>query len=273
VLRQRLVTAFVLLVIVTSAVLFLPQSGFLLFVALVILLGAWEWSTMLKLSKTQRGAYLALCAALMSALQLGGGAVVVPLMLLSALWWIVAFTLVLRYPKAGLWWQPTPQALLVGLVVLVPGFAALSELRALEHYGRAIAGFIVLVGAADSFAYFTGRALGRHRLAPLVSPNKTWEGVMGGMVGCVALGLGGLWWLSAERDFSAGEWLVAALGFLLLATFSVVGDLFESMFKRHCQVKDSGKLLPGHGGILDRLDSLTAALPVYVLVLQALGFA
>jgi phosphatidate cytidylyltransferase len=272
VLRQRLITAFVLLVVVTSAIVFLPQPGFLLFIAIVILIGAWEWGTMLKLSKTQLGAYLALCAALMSALQLGGNAVVAPLMLVSALWWVWAFTLVLRYPNAGLWWQPRPQALLVGLILLVPGFAALSELRGLENYGRAIAGFIILVAAADSFAYFTGRAFGRTRLAPLVSPNKTWEGVLGGMTGCLVLGLAGMWWLASERDFSAGDWLLAAFGTLLLAAFSVVGDLFESMLKRHCQVKDSGKLLPGHGGVLDRLDSLTAALPVYVLILQALGF-
>ncbi|MDR0781376.1 MAG: phosphatidate cytidylyltransferase [Pseudomonadales bacterium] len=270
-LRQRLITAAVLLVIVTSAVLWLPPRGFRWFVALVILLGAWEWGAMLKLSMTQRGAYLALCAALMSALRLGGSAVVLPLMWVSVLWWLWAFTLVLRYPRAGLWWQPVPLALLAGLIVLVPGFAALSELRTLEHYGWAIAAFITLVAAADSFAYFTGRALGRRALAPLISPNKTWEGVLGGMTGCVVLGGAGLWWLSLERALSVNACLLALLGCLTLAAFSVVGDLFESMFKRYCQVKDSGSLLPGHGGILDRLDSITAAAPLYVLVLHGLG--
>jgi phosphatidate cytidylyltransferase len=193
-------------------------------------------------------------------------------MLVSALWWAWAFTLVLRYPAAGHWWQAPPRALIVGLIVLVPGFAALNELRALPHYGRLIAGFIALVVAADSLAYFTGRALGRHRLAPLVSPNKTWEGVLGGALGCLVLGMLLMAWQSVEHDFDPRAWLVAALGCLVLAAFSVVGDLFESMFKRHCQVKDSSKLLPGHGGALDRLDSLTAALPIYVLILRALGF-
>jgi phosphatidate cytidylyltransferase len=268
-LKQRILTALVLALLIVSALLWLPPGGFLLFIAAILLIGFWEWATMLKLSPIQRALYLALSAALLALVQLGGAGLYRPILLLSVLWWLCAFTLVLRYPRAGRWWQPLPLALALGWVVLIPGFVALGELRLREHYMAAIVSCIVLVAAADSFAYFTGRALGRHRLAPNVSPGKTWEGVFGGMTGCVLLGLVGLYFFS-ETALGAGGWLLGALGFVLLAVFSVVGDLFESMLKRHCQVKDSGKILPGHGGVLDRLDSLSAALPLYVLLLQAL---
>jgi phosphatidate cytidylyltransferase len=267
-LRQRLLTAFVIIVVVVSAILWLPADGFSLFIAAVILLGAWEWGGLFKLRTSQRLAYCGITAALIAALATANAAVM-PLMVISAVWWLVAFNLVLRYPSGGTWWQARPVALVIGLIVLVPGFAALRALRGQDDYVAAISLFIVLVAAADSFAYFTGRAFGKRRLAPFVSPNKSWEGVFGGMAGCMTLGLI-VWWLSGERVFSLADWLTAGVGCLLLAAFSVVGDLFESMAKRHCQVKDSGTLLPGHGGVLDRLDSLTAALPVYVLILQAL---
>jgi len=270
-LRQRLLTAAVLVAIVAAAVLYLPPAGFALFVALIILIGAWEWSTLLKLTRPARVAYLAVMAALMAALQSTSIDLLLPLMLVSALWWLVAFSLVLRYPDGGTWWQRRAVALGIGLLVLVPGFVALNALREMERYPLVIAGFIVLVAAADSFAYFTGRAFGRRRLAPRVSPNKSWEGVYGGMAGCVALGLVVLNWLVPPGEAGLSYWPTAVVGLVLLAAFSVVGDLFESMFKRHCQVKDSGNLLPGHGGVLDRLDSLTAALPIYVLILNTLG--
>lgn len=269
-LQQRLLTALVLVLIVASALVWLPPMGFALFVALILLLGAWEWTGLLKYRTPQRLAYLVLCAALMTGLHNAGEVAVIPLMLASALWWLVAFNLVLRYPEGGHWWRKRPVTLLIGLIVLIPGFSALTALRLQEHHISAIVGFIVLVAAADSFAYFTGRAFGRRRLAPSVSPNKSWEGVIGGMAGCLTLALIGLWYVKGGA-VEGGHWLLAAVGSLLLASFSVVGDLFESMLKRHCQVKDSGKILPGHGGVLDRLDSLTAALPVYVVLLQALG--
>ncbi|HWK55410.1 MAG TPA: CDP-archaeol synthase [Hyphomicrobiales bacterium] len=270
-LKQRVITALVLAVIVIGAIALLPRNGFALFVAVVIGIGAWEWSGMMRLAPWQRVAHLLLFCCLMLALLVAGTPMVLPLMLLSALWWLVAFALVLRYPASEPLWQPRAILLLLSAVVLLPGVVALDFLRVQDPHAYYILAFIVLVAAADIGAYFTGRRLGSRRLAPLVSPNKTWEGVIGGMVGTVVAGLLMLAALPGHLELGLHQWVLGVLGALLLAAFSVVGDLFESMLKRHCQVKDSSNLLPGHGGILDRLDSLTAALPVYVLTLSALG--
>jgi phosphatidate cytidylyltransferase len=157
-------------------------------------------------------------------------------------------------------------AALAGLVVLVPAWVGMARLLKVEGgNGEELFLFLlVLVWAADIGAFFAGRRFGRVKLAPKVSPNKTWEGVLGGVIaGLLAAAAGAVWFGFSPTSF------VALCAAVVLA--SIVGDLTESMFKRFAGLKDSGKMLPGHGGVLDRIDSVTAAVPFYVLGLGWLG--
>jgi phosphatidate cytidylyltransferase len=173
---------------------------------------------------------------------------------IAAVFWVVAVPLWLR---AGM--KPGHRAALIvsGLVVIVPAAVALALLPPAE-----VLAVLVLVWIADSAAYFVGRAWGRRKLAPSISPGKSWEGALGGVVAAVAYAIicGTFLWGNAWPAY-----LVAAV---VLAAISIVGDLFESAAKRQAGVKDSGTLLPGHGGILDRIDSATAVLPIAALLLS-----
>ncbi|HEX7373797.1 MAG TPA: phosphatidate cytidylyltransferase, partial [Steroidobacteraceae bacterium] len=156
-------------------------------------------------------------------------------------------------------------AAVVGFPVLVPAAVGLGRLVLVEPHGRMLLLYLlVLIAAADVGAYFGGRLLGRHKLAPRVSPGKTWEGFVAGMVAAAIAAAAG----AMVFDVPLRPWLVLCV---LVALVSVVGDLFESMLKRRAGLKDSGNLLPGHGGILDRIDSITAASPTFLLGLYALG--
>jgi phosphatidate cytidylyltransferase len=268
-LKQRVITAIILVAVVLSAIVYFPSSWFHVFVALFIALGAMEWSVLAGLpGMIWRAGYGVACLALMFVLahvELALGEI---LLTVSAAWWVIAFVLVCLYPKAAGLWHRSVVLLPLGLVVLMPGFIALSRLRGLEDHVFYILLLIALIAAADSGAYFAGRAFGKHKLAPRVSPNKTWEGFVGGQLAvCIVLWIA---LLLRGVEVSTGQAVLITLGAIALAAASVVGDLFESMLKRQAGVKDSGALLPGHGGVLDRIDSLTAALPVYsVLLLQA----
>ncbi len=268
-LKQRVVTAIILVAIVLAAIVAFPPSWFAAFVVLFIALGAWEWSALAGLpEKPWRAAFALVCLAAMFMLahvELSLGTV---LLQVSVLWWLVAFVLVYFYPRGAAVWHRRLVLLPVGLLVLLPGFLALVRLRAHEDYVFLILLLIMLITAADSGAYFSGRAFGKRKLAVHVSPNKTWEGFAGGMVAVCAV----LWLALLARGVepTVTQGLLLTLGAVVLGAASVVGDLFESMLKRQAGVKDSGALLPGHGGVLDRIDSLTAALPVYtVLLIQA----
>jgi phosphatidate cytidylyltransferase len=168
---------------------------------------------------------------------------------------------VILAPGAGGRWITA----LSGFLVLVPAALGLGRIAELVPDGQLLLLFLlVLIAAADVGAYFGGRTFGRRKLAPRVSPNKTWEGFWSGVVaaGCAAA-VGG--WLLGAQPL---PWLAVCL---LVALVSVVGDLVESMFKRRAGLKDSSGLLPGHGGILDRLDSLSAAGPMFLLGLHVIG--
>jgi phosphatidate cytidylyltransferase len=157
--------------------------------------------------------------------------------------------------------------LVAGVVVLVPAGLAMAELPP-----RQLLMALGLVWIADSGAYFAGSAFGRHKLAPSISPRKTWEGVAGGAAGSTIYAM---IWASVDPQFPVrmqGEiWMPVLAGALLLCGLSVLGDLFESALKRQAGAKDSGALLPGHGGVLDRIDSATAVLPAALLLLRAAG--
>jgi phosphatidate cytidylyltransferase len=263
-LQQRVLTAIALMAVLLGVLFVLPPLATMGLIALAILGGAWEWSAFLHPHRrTVRVAYVCLIGL---GLFVGWQMTREPehlmtLMTVAFLWWCTALAWVIGAPARG----GAATAAMAGVFSLIPCGLALMALRQDTVMGAVILLFSLLVIlAADVAAYFAGHRWGRRKLAPQVSPGKTWEGVMGGVGGALivaSLGAYGLGW---------PVWAIAPLA-ILTAGFSIVGDLTESLMKRHTGLKDSGHLFPGHGGLLDRLDSLSAGLPIWVLGLSYLG--
>jgi phosphatidate cytidylyltransferase len=261
--KQRVITALILAPLAVLAVLWLPTIVFAVFIALLVLVGAWEWSRLAGIKPRAARSLLLLphVAILVGLWWLGQPALLVTAWV-GAAWWLLAL----------LWlWQRQFAAsdtsanrllkLLAGLLMFVPAWAALVLLHGDPDRGPAWALFgVMLAWAADTFAYFVGRRFGGAKLAPNISPGKTWAGFWGGMAGTLLVASVG------AALFGLG--LISALQLVALAVVvclaSVLGDLFESLIKRHSGAKDSGRIVPGHGGALDRLDSLVAAMPVFL---------
>lgn len=266
-LRLRVFTAVILGCVLLAGLFALKSQWTVLAFGVALTVGAWEWAAFGGLRRVPARLLYAGVMALL--LYLGWWWSAEPeqlLMLLGAAccWWVAAFLWLLLAPERH---SPTI-ALLCGVPVLVPAFVALGRLD-VSGYGPARGPLVVLwlvflVIAADIGAYFVGRQFGRHKLAPRVSPGKTWEGALGGLC-AVAL----VSWVGALH-FGLPALLCVACG-CAVGIFSVVGDLTESMFKRSAGLKDSGTILPGHGGMLDRIDSVTAAAPLYALGLFGSG--
>jgi phosphatidate cytidylyltransferase len=263
-LRERIVTALVIAAIVIGVLGWMPAWVALPVIAAVFVAGAWEWAGFAGFrSSAGRALYVvAIGAAAAVAWPLTQDPASLTIFLgAAALWWLVAFLwLALAFGKGG-----NAAAAVSGFPVLVPAAVGLARLVLVAPNGRMLLLFLlVLIAAADVGAYFGGRALGRHKLAPRVSPGKTWEGFVTGMLAAAATAVAGAWMFGVPVP----AWVALCV---LVALVSVVGDLFESMFKRRAGLKDSGTLLPGHGGVLDRVDSITAACPTFLLGLYALG--
>ena len=262
-LRTRLLTAAVLAPLAIAAVLLLPLAPLAVLMALIALLAAWEWAGLAGLASRQaRAAAVALIAAALALLWTFPNARDVALGVAVAAWVFMA-GVTLTWPRALQAMRSTPLALALSVPALAGAWLAVVVLKSLPEGGWIVVWVLALVAIADSGAYFAGRRFGRRRLAPAVSPGKTWEGLVGGAVAGLAWGLGAAAWLPGD----AWLWLVASIVGIIAAVF---GDLFESALKRARGVKDSGALLPGHGGVLDRLDASLAALPV-VACIVALG--
>lgn len=262
-LRARIVTALALAAVVIVVLLYLPPTVAAVLISVAIFVAAWEWAGFVRLGSAP--ARLAYAATIALAFAAGGTLARDPRWLelvlrVAALWWLLAFLwLALRAQAGG-----RVAAGVVGFFVLVPAGVGLERLVLLEPNGQVLLLYLlVLIAAADVGAYFGGRALGRHKLAPHVSPGKTWEGFAAGMLAAAAVGVAG----TLLFNVSFWPWLFLCE---LVALVSVVGDLTESMFKRRAGLKDSGSILPGHGGVLDRIDSLTAAAPTFLLGLLVL---
>lgn len=265
--EARVVTGAVAAAGMAAAVLWLPTPAVAAVLAAFAAAGAWEWGGLVGLQGAARSLYVGAVLAMLVALwPAARGAGLEPVLAAALLWWAGALA-----------WETRPQVargagaaarllkLLAGVLVLAPAWTALVWLHGAGQRGPALLLYVLaLVWVADSAAYYAGRRWGRHRLAPRLSPGKTWEGLGGGLAGA------GLFALAAGLAAGQGGADLArwtALG-LLAALASVAGDLFESLIKRHAGVKDSGSLFPGHGGVLDRIDSLTAAAPVFVAGLR-----
>ncbi|PAU89646.1 phosphatidate cytidylyltransferase [Pseudomonas sp. WN033] len=266
-LKQRVITGVILAPIAIAGFIFLQGGLFALFIGAVVTLGAWEWARLAgETAQTHRVVYAAVVAVILWALYQFGwtpGPVLVP----ALLWWLLACVLIVRYPEAKGLRSGMPLAWLFGLLILVPAWYGLVWLRGQAHGLWLILALVVLVWAADIGAYFAGKTWGKRKLLPNVSPGKTLEGLLGGVLLTQALALAALLYL----NWSLPSLLLGLLGALLVVLFSVVGDLTESLFKREQGLKDSSKLLPGHGGVLDRIDSLTAAIPVFSLCWWLIG--
>ena len=276
--KQRIITALVLAPLAIAAIFFLPLKFFMLFAAGIFLLASKEWAGFV--SKTPSSAILYIFG-----LILGITLIFIPVesiwgeklpniylvsgLTIAAIWWCVALVLVARYPaSATLWRESRVTKSIFGLLTLIPFFWGLVVLRSVNihhdfYFGAELLMYVfLLVWAADSGAYFAGKSFGKHKLAPNVSPGKTIEGFLGGLISALIIA----YFASLFFDISDEKSIVFFIASLITTLVSALGDLTESIFKREAGLKDSGNLLPGHGGILDRIDSLTAAVPVFTLI-------
>ena len=275
-LLTRVLTALALLPLVLGPLFLASSAGWALFALVVALLACWEWSRMCGLTPPGRWLYLAASGAIGGFLWLmvagyapgNFAAAALTAFILAAAFWLLAAPLWLARRA-----RPSPSTCAVaGWLVAWPTWFELIVLR--EASPWLLLAVAALVWVADIAAYFAGKRFGRHKLAPAVSPGKTWEGAAGGMAGVAVYGLvlaavAQQWNTPLTRIFEPALGLPAIVAMLLLAALSVVGDLFESWMKRGAGLKDSSRLLPGHGGVLDRIDALTSTLPLAALALFA----
>lgn len=275
--KQRIITALILAPLVILAIFFLPMAWFSAFVGGLCLVGFWEWSRLLKPRNL--------------ALTMLPGVVLCGLILLyfnqnltllykvnatdhfvlgvSALWWCLASLLVITFPRSQLLWSGSKWLKQVfGMLTIVPFFLSILILKAQliqvdPYYGARLVIFVCfIVWAADTGAYFFGKFTGKRKMAPHVSPNKTIEGLIGGVVTSLAISSAMAYWLDIHF---VSHWALLGIVFITVLA-SVMGDLVESMFKREAGIKDSSRIIPGHGGLLDRIDSLTAAFPIFAFL-------
>ncbi|UZJ45847.1 phosphatidate cytidylyltransferase [Marinimicrobium sp. C6131] len=284
-LKQRVITAVVLASVFVLALVYLPGPLFSAFAATITLIGAWEWANLSGLSQRwQRGVYVLVVGGLLALGAVYLGVHQLPeqaldnrellesqslafrnILMVGCVWWALALLWVQGYPSSALLWHSRWMRALMGFFVLVPAWAGLSYLRVQDSGLWLLVLLVAIVACADIGGYFAGRRWGKHKLAVSVSPGKTWEGFAGGVAANTLLALlVGYFWQG-----SVLFWLAIILPTSLV---SVLGDLLESMVKRQRGIKDSSALLPGHGGVLDRVDSLTSAAPVFALALLAGGW-
>ncbi|MFP5383433.1 MAG: phosphatidate cytidylyltransferase [Gammaproteobacteria bacterium] len=268
---QRVLTALALLPLILGAIFFLSTPWFAVVMAVAVLVAGNEWGRM---APVNGKAFLLLLTLSMAAVflaeQVAPG--VAPLLFWCATaFWLVALVLVTRYPGLRTWAHRPALMYAIGLLLLLPAWYAVVFLQSTVFHvggndvrGLLLLGAFLIVWGADVGAYFAGRAFGRRKLAVHVSPGKSVEGAVGGLALTQLLAFA----LAMSLGFSAGATALLLLLVLVSTGASILGDLFESLVKREAGVKDSGTLLPGHGGMLDRIDSVTCAMPVF-----ALGYA
>lgn len=265
-LKTRLLTAFLVGPLILGSLFLLNTTGVAIMLGLFTAVAAFEWSLL---------SGLRVIGSLLFALMVvifGVASLWVPLMVVSivgTVWWLWAILEVFVFrEQAGPLWRHSMARLFCGVLILVPTWRGCVALKGQDpRHPWLLIWVLVMVWAADSLAYFAGHAYGRHKLAPCVSPGKTWEGAVGGLGGAALVGALGAFLLGVG---TRGVWGGMVFG-VVIAVFSVVGDLLESKAKRLAGVKDSGRWLPGHGGILDRIDALTAAVPLFVVGVRWLG--
>lgn len=287
-LKQRIITALLLAPAAILAIFYLSLINFAAVMLVVMAIGAWEWGPLMGCaSKRYRVAFVGITSILIATLwyflpleQLWQAAKVLSeqaniVLWLAVAWWFLSAGLTFLYPRcSGFWSSHRSVRGLFGWLTLVPTWLAFMVLRSSDYqldnyHGAQLLMFLFLmVWSADVGAYFVGKSIGKRKLLPNVSPGKTLEGFLGGVIfACIMVAIAGYF-----IDWSIEQYRIVIPVTILITTISVLGDLNESMFKRQAGVKDSGTILPGHGGILDRIDSLTATAPIYALCYAYLGW-
>lgn len=261
VLKTRIYTALVMLAVFVVVFVVLPAPWFAVALAIVVAACGWEWSRLCvpdrAVAAVVYGGILGLACATMTWRAVPSA----PLLVLAVLMWCLAPLLMRQWSARAS--TPAVAGLILGFFVIVPGYLALVALRQwADGRGDYLWMLLLLVWAADTGAYAFGRRFGRNRLAPRISPGKTWEGLAGGLACAAGLGLVAVWVFPGGVPMAILPWLGVCVATALL---SAIGDLTESLFKRMAGVKDSGRLLPGHGGLLDRFDGVFAAAPVFAV--------
>jgi len=287
-LKQRIITALILAPAAISAIFYLSLINFAAVMLVVMAIGAWEWGPLMGCAnKRYRIAFVSVTSILIATLwyflpldtlwdapkHLVDEANIV--LWLAVAWWLLSAGLTFLYPRFSKFWSSHRSVRgLFGWLTLVPTWLAFMALRSSDYqvdpyHGAQLLMFLFLMGwSADVGAYFVGKSIGKHKLLPNVSPGKTLEGFLGGVIfACVMVVIAGYF-----IDWTMAQYRIVIPVTILITTISVLGDLNESMFKRQAGVKDSGTILPGHGGILDRIDSLTATAPIYALCYAYLGW-
>ncbi len=264
-LKQRILTAFVLIVLVLLALLLLPEVWFALLTAAIMIASAWEWSRLMGLISIPKRVVYLICTAMVFF-----GALLVPqglILIVAAVTWLIPLYFVFNYEEFQRFWSVGKLVpAITGIWILLACWLGLNLIRIDEEGPSYLLLLLLLVWGADTGAYFAGKRFGKHKLAPQISPGKTVEGMIGGTVAVLIVALIGSWLLPMDSWQRVGLIVLSVLtGFV-----SLLGDLFESMVKRQIGVKDSGQWLPGHGGLLYRIDSLIAAAPIFALGLLIL---
>lgn len=280
-LKERVLSAIVMLLVAIVALFWLSPMWFTFGLAGLIVVGMWEWAQFAGFKRPIARAIVAVVTICLLYFPLFASTDYIkasrfltdettPLLFVACIWWAVAFGLVVTYPKsASLWANSVSAKFIFGFCTLIPFFIATLALRFYHYHVSPYQGTYLLlyvfslIWAADSGAYFFGRALGKHKLAPKVSPGKSWEGAIGGLFTAAVVAV--LFLQFTPNNLLGREVNLVPFVALSVATvaISILGDLTESMFKRQAGIKDSSHLIPGHGGILDRIDSLTAAVPFF----------
>ena len=272
--KRRVISAIALVLGLLALLFNLNPLNFSLIVALIVLLAGWEWGNLMGLeSKRHKFSYIALLALtiataalsldLFGTLNISLGQT---LCLIASVLWAVVFLWIQGYPSSAILWSPRPILGLLGLALLTVTWVAIALIIHQPHGPWLLLFAFAVVALADVGGYVAGNLFGKHKLAPLVSPGKTWEGFFGGIfLQCILI--------ASMASFMPEKITTVMLVALVIpvSLYSVLGDLFESMIKRHSGVKDSGNILPGHGGVLDRIDGLIAALPLFALLFLLLS--
>ncbi|HIF74026.1 MAG TPA: phosphatidate cytidylyltransferase [Porticoccaceae bacterium] len=278
-LKQRIITAISLLIGLIGTTTQLSLFNFTLFISLVVVLASWEWGGFIGLKESSAKLTYSLTIAAMiiglyfildistrdSSVDFVRASI---LLGLGLLFWILMVFVLAGYPENKSTWNNESKIACMGMLALVPSWVGLVVLKSLEEAGLLALALVILVAAVDIGAYFAGVNFGSRKLAPNLSPKKTWEGVWGGFALCAVISVAMIWAANSYfLDLTSVQMVVLFFLAPLTTFFSVIGDLLESMLKRNQNIKDSGRLLPGHGGILDRIDSLVATAPPFALLL------
>jgi phosphatidate cytidylyltransferase len=268
--KQRFATASVLALMFISALLFLTTPVFISLMMLVTLVAGWEWADLARI-RSILGKLLFVLALLLCMLAIANYVGIFTeldyslsyqICLATIALWALIFLWLQGYPSSAILWSPRPIVICLGIVLLSVTWLALASIISLDKGRFLILLAVAIIIFADVGGYLIGKSIGRHKLAPTISPGKTWEGLFGGMLLQIFLVLGLILY------FSQIYWYKLFLLVFPVAISSVIGDLFESMLKRHRGVKDSSNLLPGHGGFLDRLDGVMPALPLFFVIIS-----